>query len=315
MSDIMSDVLGLVDIPLEEFGVLGKDEYVSEVVNRPSVGYWKDAWRRLRKNKLAMIGLCIIIIYTIMAIIGPWMTSFSYRTNYLMETNIRPNAQHWFGTDVLGRDLWARVWVGARISLFIGLVAALVQTFLGILIGGVAGYFGGNLDLVIMRIVDILSGIPFLIFVILIMMVIGSGLFPIIITFAITGWLGMARLVRGQVLQLKEQDFMTAAKAMGASSSRLILKHLIPNMSGVIIVTLTMRIPQAIFTEAFLSYIGLGVKPPMTSWGQLANAGGQVMQVHPYQLLIPAFFISTMMLALQLFGDGLRDALDPKLRK
>ena len=165
---------------------------------------------------------------------------------------------------------------GARVSLFIGLVAALVQTFIGVVLGGVAGYFGGTVDMVLMRAVDILDTIPFLIYVILIMMVLGSGLVPIIIAFAITGWLSMARLVRGQVLQLKEQEFMIAAKALGASYFSLIFKHLVPNMMGIIIVTLTMKIPGAIFTEAFLSYIGIGVEPPMTSWGQLANMGGQV---------------------------------------
>ena len=315
MSNITAAALDFNNIPEEEFAVIGKDEIGSEAVNRPSVGYWEDAWRRLKKNKLAMVGLGVILLYAIMSIIGPLMTTYSYRTTYISEMNISPNAEHWFGTDMLGRDLWARVWVGARISLFIGLVSAVVQTVFGIVIGGVAGYFGGTLDMVMMRIVDILSGIPFLIFVILIMMVIGSGIVPIIITFAITGWLSMARLVRGQVLQLKEQEFMIAAKALGASSRKLILGHLIPNMMGVIIVTLTMKIPSAIFTEAFLSYIGIGVKPPMTSWGQLANMGAQVMQVFPYQLLIPAFFISIIMLSLQLFGDGLRDALDPRLRK
>jgi len=300
---------------LNKFEHIGKDIEQGENVSRPSVGYWSDAWRRLKQNKLAMIGLVIIIIYVIMAIFGESMVSFNFRSNDYENMNISPNSVHWFGTDALGRDLWARVWAGARISLMIGLVSAVMQMTLGVLVGGVAGYFGGMFDLIVMRVTEILDSIPFLVFVILIMMVVGSGVIPIIIAFALTGWIAMARLVRGQVLQLKEQEFMLAAKSMGASSFRLIAKHLIPNMAGVLIVTLTMKIPQAIFAEAFLSYIGIGVMPPQTSWGQLANLGAQNMQVFPYQLLIPAFFISTMMLSLQIFGDGLRDALDPKLRK
>lgn len=298
-----------------KFEVVGKDKEKSEAVNRPSIGYWSDAWRRLKKNKFAITGMIIIIVYTVMAIVAPMFSPYKQSETNMMAPNLPISKEHWFGTDLLGRDLWTRVWSGARVSLTIGLIAAIIQTTIGILIGGISGYFGGSVDLVLMRIIEILDAIPFLIFVILIMIIIGSGIIPIIIAFAITGWIGMAKLVRGQVLQLKEQEFMLAAKSMGAGAMRMIFKHLVPNMIGVIIVTLTMRIPQAIFTEAFLSYIGLGVKPPMTSWGQLANLGSKSMRVYPTQLFIPAFFISTTMLSLQLLGDGLRDALDPKLRK
>ncbi len=300
---------------IDDFTVVGKDAVRSETVNRPSISYWQDAARRLRGNRIAMLAMMVIVLYAVMAIVGPMMVPYEYNTTELAENNLAMSAEHPFGTDALGRDLWARVWVGARVSLMIGLVAAVIQTTIGVFIGGISGYIGGNFDLFLMRIIDILNAVPFLIFVILIMMIFGAGVIPIIMAFAITGWIQMARLVRGQVLQLKEQEFILASKALGASPVRLILKHLIPNMAGVIIVTLTMRIPQAIFTEAFLSYIGIGVKPPMTSWGQLANMGAQAMRVYPHQLLIPAFFISTMMLALQIFGDGLRDALDPKQRR
>lgn len=300
---------------LDRFKHVGKNIEKIEGLSRPSVGYWSDAWRRLRQNKVAMVGLAIIVIYVLLAIFGERMTPYDYKSTDFESINLSPNREHWFGTDALGRDLWERVWAGARISLLIGLVSAVMQMTLGVLVGGIAGYFGGMIDLIIMRITEILDSIPFLVFVILIMMVVGTGVFPLILAFAITGWISMARLVRGQVLQLKEQEFMLAAKSMGASSFRLIVRHLMPNMAGVLIVTLTMKIPQAIFSEAFLSYIGIGVMPPQTSWGQLANLGAQNMQVYPYQLFIPAFFISTMMLSLQIFGDGLRDALDPKLRK
>lgn len=304
-----------MDISKEKFKHIGINEEKSQSIVRPSMTYWQDAWRRLKKNKVAMIGLIIIIVFTIMSIVGPMMVPYSYSDNELLNTNEIPTKAHWFGTDALGRDLWARVWVGARVSLFIGLMAALLDTGLGILVGGISGYYGGKVDMLIMRFIDIMIAIPSMIFIILIMVMVGSGVVPIILSFAITGWLGMARLVRGQILQLKEQEFVLAARTLGASSSRLILRHLIPNTLGVIIVSLTMRIPGAIFTEAFLSFIGLGVKPPMSSWGQLASTGASAMQVYPYQLFIPAVFISLTMLSLNLFGDGLRDALDPRLRK
>jgi len=304
-----------MEISREKFTHVGINEEKSQAIVRPSMTYWQDAWRRLKKNKIAMIGLIIIIIMTIMSIIGPMMVPYNHSDNDLSNTDLLPNSEHWFGTDDLGRDLWARVWVGARVSLFIGLMAALLDTLIGVLVGGVSGFYGGKIDMLIMRFIDVMIAIPSMIFIILIMVIVGSGIVPIILSFAITGWLGMARLVRGQILQLKEQEFVLAARTLGASSSRLILRHLIPNTLGVIIVSLTMRIPNAIFTEAFLSFIGLGVKPPMSSWGQLASSGASVLRVYPYRLFIPAFFISITMLSLNLFGDGLRDALDPRLRK
>jgi oligopeptide transport system permease protein len=294
---------------------VGIDEEFSESINRPSMTYWQDAWRRLKKNKVAMAGMIIIIIFTIMAIIGPYMVKFTYNTNNLDLMHQPPGKVHWFGTDALGRDMWARVWMGARVSLFIGLAAAVIESIMGIIVGGFSGYMGGKIDMFIMRFVDIMIAIPELIFIILIMVIVGSGILPIIIAFAITGWLRMARLVRGQVLQLKEQEFVLAAKTLGADSNRLIFRHLIPNTLGVIIVTLTMAVPSAIFYEAFLSFIGIGIRPPLSSWGQLANSGAQVFEIYPFELLIPAVFISLTMLSLNLLGDGLRDALDPRLRK
>ena len=302
-------------IPQEKFQFLPRDSQGGEAIVRPSISYWQDAWRRLKKNKAAMIGIALIFVLVVFALIGPGMVDYNYEDVDLMNINKGPSAAHWFGTDSLGRDLWARVWIGARVSLLIALVAAVIQVVMGIVIGGVAGYFGGWIDTIIMRVNDIMYAIPFLIYVILIMMIIGSGIGPIIIALALTGWNQMALLVRAQVMQLKQREFVKAARGMGANPARIIFRHLIPNISGTIIVTLTMRIPNAIFTEAYLSYIGIGLKAPMTSWGVLANAGAQVMQAYPYQLIIPAIFISVMMLSLQILGDGLRDALDPKLRK
>lgn len=299
----------------ELFTFVGENETEAEQMYTPSISYWKDAWRRLKKNKVAMASLLFIVLLTVLAIIAPMVSPYSHSDVDFAAMNAGPSAKHWFGTDNLGRDLWCRVWMGARVSLFIALVAAVVQTTIGIVIGGVSGFFGGKLDLFLMRASDIIDSIPFLVYVILIMMVMGSGMAPIIIAFALTGWIRMARLVRGQALSLKESDYVMASKGLGGSNMRIILNHMVPNMLGVIIVTLTMSIPTAIFTEAYLSYIGIGLQPPLTSWGQLANIGATVIKTYPYQMIIPAVFISLTMLSLQLLGDGLRDALDPKMRK
>lgn len=304
-----------MDLRQEQFKHIGINEEKSQAIIRPSMTYWQDAWRRLKKNPIAMLSLILIIVFGIMSYAGPFMTPFNYFENDLMSGDLSPNATHWFGTDSLGRDLWERVWEGAKISLFIGVITAMINGVVGTLIGGASGYFGGKLDMFIMRAIDILIALPPLIFAILIMIYLGSGLWPIIIAISITGWLTLARLVRGQILSLKEQEFVLAARTLGAGSSRLILRHLIPNTLGVIIVALTFAIPTAIFYEAFLSFIGLGIQAPQTSWGQLANLGISAMQSYPYQLIIPSIFISLTMLSLQLLGDGLRDALDPRLRK
>lgn len=304
-----------LELTPDMFETVGENLSEGEQVVRPSITYWKDAWRRLKQNKAAMIGLAIIILFCIMAIIGPHLTEYTYNANYLDNINKKPSAEHWFGTDQLGRDIWARVWIGARISLALGIFVAFLQCIIGILIGGLSGMVGGKVDMLIMRIVDILNAIPYLIFVILIMTVLGSGLFPLILSFAITGWLSMARLVRGQILQLREQEYVIAAKTLGAGGMRLLLKHMIPNIIGIIIVQLTMAIPSAIFSEAFLSFIGIGIQPPLTSLGQLARTGQEMMRAYPYQLIIPSIVISLLMLSLNLLGDGLRDALDPRMRK
>jgi oligopeptide transport system permease protein len=305
----------MMDLRQEQFKRIGINEEKSQAIIRPSMTYWQDTWRRLKKNPVAMASLLLIIVFAVMAFVGPLMTPYNYYENELLNGDKGPSLQHWFGTDGLGRDLWERVWAGAKVSLFIGVATALINGVVGTLIGGASGFFGGKLDMFIMRVIDILIALPFLIFTLLIMLYLGSGLVPIIIALSVTGWLGLARLVRGQVLSLKEQEFVLAARTLGASSSRLLLKHLIPNTLGVIIVSLTFAIPTAIFAEAFLSFIGLGIQAPQTSWGQLANLGIAAMQSHPYQLIIPSIFISLTMLSLQLLGDGLRDALDPRLRK
>ncbi|HWQ08138.1 MAG TPA: ABC transporter permease, partial [Holophaga sp.] len=287
----------------------------SERIVRPCLSYWQDAWIRLRKNKVAMLGICILAVYVVMALIGPSIGSHGYKT--IDENNLdqAPSALHWFGTDTLGRDLWARVWVGARVSLSIGFLAAALNALIGVCVGGIAGHFGGKTDMAIMRLIDVVSGIPYLIVAILVMVALGEGISPLIIAMVIIGWVGSARLVRGQILQLKNQEYVLAARKLGASDTRIIFRHLIPNTIGLILTNVTMAVPYAIFTEAFLSYIGLGVQPPNASWGLLARYGASNFRFAPWQLFIPSFFICTTMLSLYLLGDGLRDALDPKLRR
>lgn len=287
----------------------------AEKISRPSISYWSDAWRRLKANKLAMFGLIIIVLLLIMAIIGPYLSGFTYFEQDFSKKNLRPNAEHWFGTDTAGRDLFTRAWYGARISLFIGFMAALIDFLVGVVYGGISAIRGGRADNVMMRIAEVLYAIPYLLVVILVMIAMKRGIWPLIIAMTITGWIPMARLVRGQVLQLKELEFVHASTAMGAKMGWILRKHMVPNTLGPILVNLTLTVPSAIFAEATLSFLGLGVQAPQASWGTLVNdALGSIHIGNSYQLLIPAILISLTMLAFNVFGDGLRDALDPRLR-
>lgn len=298
-----------------DFSPLKKDSVDNEKAIRPHIGFRQDAWLRLKKNKAAMAGLGIIILISLLAIFGPMLSPYSYSDQSLSEANQPPSAAHWFGTDNLGRDLATRVCYGARISLSIGIVASLINLGIGVLYGGISGYFGGRIDSVMMRIVDILYGIPLLLYVILLMVVLKPGLLNVFLALGLVYWLRMARIVRAQVLGLKELEYILAARVLGASHQRLILGHLLPNSLGPIIITLTLSIPEAIFTEAFLSFIGLGVSAPMASWGVLASEGVVTLRSYPFQLLSPAVAISLTMLGFNFLGDGLRDALDPRMRR
>lgn len=304
-----------MEFPKEMFERVSKEEKSGDKIVRPSLTYWQDTWRRLRSSKLAMAGLIFVIIVTLAAIFGPFLTKFDYRTQNLDDANLAPNLTHWFGTDKLGRDLFSRVLYGARISLTIGYVASILSIVIGVLYGGISGYFGGTIDNIMMRIIEAIYAIPMTIYVILLMVIMGSGLRSIIIALAISFWVTMARIVRGQIMSLKEQEFVLAAKTLGASTIRILLKHLIPNCLGPIVVTLTLSIPDAIFQEAFLSFIGLGIPAPQASWGTLAQDALAGYQLYPWQLFFPAMAICLTILAFNLFGDGLRDALDPKMRK
>ncbi|MGN7472147.1 ABC transporter permease [Brevibacillus sp. SAFN-007a] len=293
-----------------------KDNLHAEAIVRPQLTFWQEAWQRLRGNKLALMGLVIIVVLGVMAAIGPILSGHEYAKQSILMKNKAPSATNWFGTDEFGRDVFTRVWYGARISLFVGCMAALIDFFIGVLYGGIAGYLGGRVDTIMMRFVDILYGLPYLLVVILLMVVMGPGLGTIIVALSATGWIGMARTVRGQVLQMKSSEYVLAAKTLGAKPFYIIRKHLLPNTIGVIIVYVTLSVPSAIFAEAFLSFLGLGVQAPMASWGVMANDGlSTILSGHWWRLFFPAFFISLTMLAFNVLGDGLRDVFDPKARR
>jgi len=309
-------------IDLEMFERVVQDRKEAEIIARPSTTYWQDVWRRLKANKVAMGSLVFIGLLVIMAIVGPYLNEYTYSDQFLELKNTPPGSEFWFGTDTLGRDLFTRVWMGARMSLAVGFVIALIVLFIGVLYGGIAGLAGGWVDEIMMRVIEIISGVPFVLYVILLMVVMnevfqmkGSNFATILLAMSIIYWIPMARLVRGQILSLKEQDYVMAAKALGASTMRILIKHVIPNIMGPILVYLTLTIPEAIFTEAWLSFLGLGVSAPFASWGTLASDGAKTLRSYPWQLFFPALFISLTILAFNLFGDGLRDALDPRTRK
>lgn len=296
-------------IDKSRFAWVGSDPEKREGISRPSVTYWKDAMGRLMKNKVAMVCLVIIVLIILSCVIVPFVTPFESREQHLGEAN------KGMCTDNLGRDLFVRAFEGGRVSLMIAFSAVFVNLIIGMIYGGISGYFGGMVDNIMMRIVEVVNGIPYLIVVVLLMMVLPKGIFTMVVAYATVGWTGMARLVRGQCLSLKNQEFVVAAEAMGAKAGRIIRKHLLPNTLSVIIINVTLAVPSAIFTEAFLSYIGMGVPVPQPSWGMLAQEGASVFQLYPWRLWIPAIAISLTMLSFNLLGDGLRDAFDPRLRR
>lgn len=298
-----------------DFKPLVKDKGEKEAIARPMTSYWKDVWRNFKKRKTAVYSMYILIVIILLILIGPLLSGYNYYSNDYDVINQLPSINHWFGTDSLGRDLFTRVCVGGRVSLFIAIVATILPYGIGMTIGGISGYFGGTVDMIIMRIIDVLMGIPAMIYNILLMIVLGSGdMMTLVIAFTLTGWMGSARTTRGLVLQIKERDFIMASETLGASPMRIIFKRLLPNTLGILVVGMTLSVPNIIFSEAFLSFIGLGVAPPRPSWGQLIKSASEVFKDYPYQFLFPCLFVSLTMLCFNLIGDGLRDALDPKLR-
>ncbi|MCP5504519.1 MAG: ABC transporter permease [Chlamydiales bacterium] len=286
----------------------------AEDIPSQGISYWKDAWIRLRANRPAVMGLFVLIFLIISAIAIPFVSGHTYYETHLSLKNKAPCSQFWFGTDELGRDLFTRIWWGARISLFVGITAAVIDMAIGVFYGAFAGLVGGKIEEFMMRLSDILYSLPHLLIVILLMVIMKPGVTTIIVALTITGWINMARIVRGQILQIKQNDYVVAAYMLGASKWRILFRHLIPNSIGSIITTMTLTIPAAIFTEAFLSFLGLGVQAPIASWGTMASDGLSALRYYPWRLFFPAIFISVTMLALNLLGDGIRDAFDPRLR-
>ena len=306
--------IAVSEIPDELFAPLSDDEKNSEFVAVESKTYFQDAWGRFKKNKLALAGLIFIVLMVIGAIIVPMISPYTYDAQDMLNRNASPSWTHPFGTDKFGRDILVRVMYGARISLSVGFAAAALNLVIGVVYGGVCGYIGGKLDMILMRIVDILYSVPTLLYVILIMLVFGSNIFSVLLAICISSWVGMARQVRAQVLSLKQQEFSLAAYVIGASKSRILFKHLIINCMGPIIVNTTMMVPSAIFTEAFLAFVGIGISIPMASWGTMANEARAVMMLHPLQIVWPVAAICLTMLSLHFIGDGMSEALDPKKR-
>lgn len=275
----------------------------------------KDAWHRLKKNRLAVAGGILLIVLTLLCVAGPWFTGYSYQEQDLDLGASAPSSSHWLGTDTLGRDLLVRLLYGGRISLGVGFCATFVALTIGVVYGAIAGYVGGKTDAAMMRLVDIIYALPFTIFVILLMVFFGRNVVLLFVAIGAVEWLTMARIVRSQIMTLKKMEFIEAARALGLSDVRIIFRHLLPNALGPIIVYTTLTIPAVMLLEAFLSFLGLGVQPPMSSWGTLIKDGAEKMEEFPWLLLFPGVIFSLTLFSLNFLGDGLRDALDVRAAK
>lgn len=275
----------------------------------------QDAFMRLRKNKMAILGLCVLVFLIVVALLTPFIAPFTYEGQDLELGATAPSAVHWLGTDTLGRDQLTRIMYGSRVSLMVGFIATTVALLIGVLWGATAGFLGGRIDAIMMRIVDALFALPFTIFIILLTVIFGSSMVLLFLAIGAVEWLTMARIVRGQVLSIKQQEFVEAAVAIGLSPWQIITRHLIPNVIGPIIVYTTLTIPGVILLESFLSFLGLGVQPPQSSWGSLISSGVDVMEEFPWLLIFPGLALSITLFSLNFLGDGLRDALDPRASK
>lgn len=287
------------------------------IADEMEVGHslWQDAWYRLRKNKMAVAGALFIVVLALASFLSPFIAPHSYATQDLALGATPPSAAHWLGTDDLGRDLLSRLLYGGRISLSVGLAATVVAVLIGVLYGTISGYIGGRVDVLMMRIVDILFSLPFVIFVILLMVIYGRNILLLFMAIGAVEWLDMSRIVRGQVMSLKKQEFIEAAHALGLRKRRIILRHMIPNVLSIVIIYSTLIVPRVMLTEAFLSFLGFGVQPPMSSWGTLINEGARSMEEYPWLLVFPGLFFSMTLFSLNFLGDGLRDALDVRASK
>ncbi len=291
--------------------ILHLDERIDD---EPGASFWQDAWHRLWRNKLAIFGLVIVAVLSLVCLLAPVLCArvigYSYQQQNLALGPLPPNRAHWLGTDPLGRDLLARLLYGGRISLMVGLCATAVSLVIGVVYGAVSGFAGGKVDMALMRLVDILYALPFTIFVILLMVFFGQKIILLFVAIGAVEWLTMARIVRGQVLALKQQEFIEAARALGLRPGRILFRHILPNLLGPIIVYATLTVPEVMLLEAFLSFLGLGVQPPNSSWGVLIKEGAEMMEEYPWLLIYPAAAMALTLFSLNFLGDGLRDALD-----
>lgn len=299
----------------DKFKVVGFTQEEANRIERPTISYWQDAWRRLRKNPVAMASLVVLAILTVMVIIGPDLRGYDYIAMNVPKKNQGSSAEFWFGTDYLGRDLFSRVWVGARVSMIVALVSTGLKLVVGTLYGAIMAHFGGWVDDIMMRIIEVLNSLPNLLLTILIMMVLGNNMFSLLVALSFTAWCSTARQVRGMIKQLKEMEYVYAAEVLGASPLQIIIKHYVPNMISILILNASTAIPQFIFTEAGLSFLGIGLTAPEISLGVLISQGQKTLDFYPTQLFYPCAILCIIVMAFNLLGDGLRDALDPRLRQ
>ncbi len=308
--------LELKDMTEEQlFRKLSKEEKNDEFIAIESQTFFQSVVKEFKKNKRAVVGLIILAVVILMAVLGPVFSPFSYDEQNMALRNAKPTMEHIFGTDKMGRDIFVRILYGARISLGVGLMAAIVNLVVGTLYGGIAGYVGGKTDMIMMRIVDIIYSVPSMLYIVLIMLWLGAGVGSIMLGISITCWIGMARIVRQEVKSLREREFTMAAFVLGASSKRILIKHLLVNAMGPIIVNVTLQVPQAIFTEAWLSFLGVGISAPKASWGTLCEAARELIQVYPMQTVYPLVAICLTIISFNFVGEGLERALDPKRKR
>lgn len=287
----------------------------TSIVLEKGTSLWEDAWIKLRKNRMALIGLGLLVFLCVVSLLTPWIAPYGYEEQNLLLGATPPSAAHLLGTDIFGRDMLTRIMWGGRVSLMVGFIATAVALAIGVIYGAVAGFVGGRVDMVMMRLVDILYALPFMIFIILLMVVFGRNLLLLFFAIGAVEWLTMARIVRGQVMSLRKQEFVEAAHSLGLSQWIIIRRHIIPNTLGPVIVYTTLTIPSVMLLEAFLSFLGLGIQPPQSSWGLLINYGVETMEEYPWLLIFPGIALSLTLFALNFLGDGLRDALDPRTSK
>lgn len=298
-----------------DFDFVGDKQDITKDAVVPAIPTWKDDFNRFKKNKGAIIGIICILIITLLAILAPMFSPFKFDAQNMQNACMAPNLTHWFGTDTYGRDLWVRVWTGTRYSLSIAIVAIFIDVVVGMAYGLISGYFGGVVDSVMQRIQEIINSIPTLVVLILLLMVMKASFVTIIIALSFTEWIGMSRITRAQVLKVKEEEFVLASRTLGAGDFFIIFKEILPNIYSQMIIMIMMSIPNAIFYEAYLSFVGLGLPIPLASLGTLINDGYSSFLVYPYMMLIPVTIFSILMLSFNLFGDGLRDALDPTMKE